>query len=127
MRRAAGMLPRPDAEARALPRFQVTPGQWCDRSALVGDISDNVPGVRGVGTATAARLLADGLHLEDLPASGRLTGRTGEAIAASWRQVLTWRDMTRAIDTIELPARPTGKPAPEIPRAAEVIGSLDLW
>ncbi len=108
-------------------RFHVSPDQWCDRSALVGDLSDNIPGIRGVGTATAARLLADGLHLEDLPASGRLTGRTGEAIAASWQQVLTWRNMARAIDTIELPARPTGEPAPRIPRAAEVIESLDLW
>ena len=95
-------------------RFHVSPDQWCDRSALVGDLSDNIPGIRGVGTATAARLLADGLHLEDLPASGRLTGRTGEAIAASWQQVLTWRNMARAIDTIELPDR-TASPRPESP------------
>jgi DNA polymerase-1 len=113
--------------AEVTRRFQVTPDQWCDRSALVGDISDNVPGVRGVGTVTAARLLADGLHLEDLPDSGRLRGRTGEAILTAWWQVLTWRGMARAIDTIELPARPTGKPTPEIPRAAEVIEALDLW
>jgi DNA polymerase I len=108
-------------------RFQVTPDQWCDRSALVGDPSDNIPGVRGVGPVTAARLLADGLRLEDLPGSGRLTGRSGEAILASWDQVLTWRGMARAIDTIELPAPPTGKPTPEIPGAAEVIETLDLW
>jgi hypothetical protein len=36
-------------------------------------------------------------------------------------------NMARAIDTIELPARPTGEPAPRIPRAAEVIEALDLW
>jgi len=35
--------------------------------------------------------------------------------------------MARAIDTIELPARPNGEPAPRIPRAAEVIEALDLW
>jgi hypothetical protein len=35
--------------------------------------------------------------------------------------------MARAIDTIELPAPPTGKATPEIPRAAEVIEALDLW
>jgi DNA polymerase-1 len=108
-------------------RFQVTPGQWCDRAALVGDVSDNIPGVRGVGAVTAARLLADGLHLEDLPESGRLRGRTGEAILTSWQQVLTWRGITRAVDTIELPTRPTGRPTPEIPKAAEVIEALDLW
>jgi DNA polymerase-1 len=108
-------------------RFQVAPSQWCDRAALVGDPSDNVRGVRGVGPTTAARLLADGLHLEDLPDSGRLNGRIGDAILASWQQVLTWRSMARAIDTIELPTRPTGKPTLEIPRAAEVIELLELW
>jgi DNA polymerase-1 len=108
-------------------RFQVTPDQWCDRSALVGDPADNIPGVRGIGPVTAARLLADGLRLEDLPESGRLKGRVGEAILASWDQVLTWRSIARAIDTIELAAPPTGEPTPEIPRAAEVIETLDLW
>lgn len=108
-------------------RFQVTPDQWCDRAALVGDVSDNIPGVRGVGTVTAARLLADCLHLEDLPGSGRLRGRTGEAILTSWRHVLTWRGIARAVDTIELPAWPTGRPTPEIPKAAEVIEALNLW
>jgi hypothetical protein len=35
--------------------------------------------------------------------------------------------MTRAIDTIELPAPSAATPTPEIPRAAEVIEALDLW
>jgi DNA polymerase-1 len=113
--------------AEVTRRFQVTPDQWCDRTALVGDVADNIPGVRGVGTATAARFLAGGLHLEDLPASGRLKGRAGDAVRASWQQVLAWRGIARATDTIELPTRPTGRPAPEIPRAAEVIEALDLW
>jgi DNA polymerase-1 len=123
--RAAGQ--RIITPAEITLRFRVTPSQWCDRAALVGDASDNIPGVRGVGLTTAARLLAGGLHLEDLPGSGRLTGRTGEAILASWQQVLTWRNMARSIDTIDLPVRPTGKATLEIPRAAEVIEILGLW
>ncbi|MGW2539495.1 5'-3' exonuclease [Kitasatospora sp. NPDC001574] len=108
-------------------RFRIAPDQWCDRAALVGDPSDNLPGVRGVGQITAARLLAGGLHLEDLPDSGRLTGRVGEAVLASWEQALTWRGMIRMNHDIHLPTPPTGKPTPEIPKAAQVLEILDLW
>ncbi|WP_170315497.1 5'-3' exonuclease [Nakamurella deserti] len=36
----------------------IHPGQYLDYAALRGDASDNLPGVRGVGPKTAARLLA---------------------------------------------------------------------
>ncbi len=38
-------------------RFGVSPRQLTDFKALVGDPSDNIPGVRGIGEKTAARLL----------------------------------------------------------------------
>ncbi|NUR73695.1 MAG: 5'-3' exonuclease [Hamadaea sp.] len=38
--------------------YGVTPGQYRDYAALRGDPSDNLHGVRGFGSATAARLLA---------------------------------------------------------------------
>ncbi|CAM5275456.1 hypothetical protein BOQ63_000820 (plasmid) [Streptomyces viridifaciens] len=123
--RAAGQ--RIISPEEIVQRFRVEPRQWCDRAALVGDASDNIPGVRGVGPITAARLLADGLHLEDLPESGRLTGRLGQAVLASWEQILTWRDVVRMIDDIALPIEPTGAPAPEIPKAAAIVEALGLW
>lgn len=38
-------------------RFGVKPSQWADVLALCGDKTDNIPGVPGVGVATAARVL----------------------------------------------------------------------
>jgi DNA polymerase I len=38
-------------------RFGVTPAQMVDYLALVGDTSDNIPGVKGVGDKTASQLL----------------------------------------------------------------------
>ncbi len=38
-------------------RFGVPPGQLVDLKALIGDSSDNIPGVRGIGDKTAAKLL----------------------------------------------------------------------
>ncbi len=44
-------------EQVVLERFGVTPGQMIDYMALVGDTSDNVPGVKGVGEKTARQLI----------------------------------------------------------------------
>ncbi|SDZ75792.1 5'-3' exonuclease [Microbulbifer marinus] len=40
-------------------KFGVRPGQIADYLALVGDSSDDIPGVPGIGAKTAARLLAE--------------------------------------------------------------------
>ena len=45
--------------ARVTEKFGVPPAQVRDWLALVGDSSDNVPGVAGVGKKTAAKLLGD--------------------------------------------------------------------
>lgn len=42
----------------------LTPDQWPDVQALVGDSSDNVPGVRGIGAKTAEKLFHDFPNLE---------------------------------------------------------------
>ncbi|MCR4408296.1 MAG: DNA polymerase I [Anaerolineae bacterium] len=38
-------------------RYGLTPAQLVDYKAIVGDVSDNIPGVRGVGEKTASALL----------------------------------------------------------------------
>jgi DNA polymerase I len=47
-------------------RFGLSPGQMTDYKGLVGDQSDNIPGVRGVGPKTASKLLAEYRTLETL-------------------------------------------------------------
>jgi DNA polymerase-1 len=46
-------------EARVFERFGVHPDQLIDYKALLGDTSDNVPGVAGIGEKTASKLLQD--------------------------------------------------------------------
>jgi DNA polymerase-1 len=46
-------------EANAAERFGIPPGRIVDFLALVGDASDNVPGVSGIGEKTAQKLIAD--------------------------------------------------------------------
>ena len=39
-------------------RYQVTPSEFIDVKALMGDASDNIPGVAGIGEKTATNLIA---------------------------------------------------------------------
>ena len=55
-------------------RYGLEPSQLIDLKAMVGDISDNIPGVRGVGEKTATHLFLDDAtfaeiytHLEEIP------------------------------------------------------------
>jgi DNA polymerase-1 len=69
----------------------IRPEQYCDYAALRGDPSDNLPGVRGVGAKTAARLLAElgsaAAVFEDLAAGGaRVRAAVGSAAATRLAQ-----------------------------------------
>ncbi|RIH83419.1 DNA polymerase I, thermostable [Meiothermus luteus] len=47
-------------------KYGVRPEQWVDFRALVGDPSDNLPGAKGIGEKTAAKLLQEWGSLERL-------------------------------------------------------------
>jgi DNA polymerase-1 len=113
--------------AQLTARYNVTPRQYPDFRALCGDASDGIPGIRGVGPKTAARLLANDLALDDLPLSGRLSGRTGKAVLQAWDQLLTWRDLIRMHTDIPAPHHPTGHASPQLPPAPKIVGHLGLW
>jgi DNA polymerase-1 len=63
-------------ERNAVERLGVPPGQVADFLALVGDASDNVPGVKGIGEKGAQKLLAEFGDLETLLArAGDVAGK----------------------------------------------------
>lgn len=63
--RGADRVDRMDAAA-VVKLFGVLPEQVPDYKALVGDVSDNIPGVKGIGEKSAVKLLEGGRHLEEL-------------------------------------------------------------
>ncbi len=52
--------------ARIHERFDLVPGQMIDYKALKGDVTDNIPGVPGVGEKTAAKLIREFETLDSL-------------------------------------------------------------
>lgn len=83
--------------------FGVRPEQIVDYKALVGDTSDNIPGVAGIGQKTAEKLLADygtldGIyeHLDDLPAGQRTkleAGRDNAYLSQKLARIVTDLDI----------------------------------
>ena len=53
-------------EEGVFEKFGVYPHQMIDYLALVGDTSDNIPGVKGVGPKTAVKLIAEYNHLDGI-------------------------------------------------------------
>ncbi len=66
MPRGPGNQPRPLDTAGVVEKFQVRPDQIIDYLALVGDSSDNIPGVPKVGAKTAVALLAEFDGIDDI-------------------------------------------------------------
>lgn len=49
-----------------ISEYGVTPHEFIDVKALMGDSSDNIPGVKGIGEKTALKLIADHSSLENI-------------------------------------------------------------
>lgn len=64
-----GREPRPMDTAGVVKKFQVRPEQIIDYLALVGDASDNIPGVPKIGPKTAVALLAEFAGVDEILAN----------------------------------------------------------
>lgn len=80
-------------------KFEVDPGQMPLWLALVGDKSDNIPGVKGIGPVKAAGLIRDYRTLtgiaENLKSIG---GQVGKALSEGWEQLVLSLKLT-TLDT----------------------------
>src|SRR5277367_1990302 len=79
-------------------KFDVFPEQIVDYLALVGDSSDNIPGVVGVGPKTAAKWLNQYQTLDALIAhAAKISGKVGENL----RNELPMLELSRKLATID--------------------------
>jgi DNA polymerase-1 len=101
-------------QANAAERLGVPPGQVVDFLALVGDTSDNVPGVKGIGEKGAQKLLAEYGDLDNILAHAEqvTAKRSREALLAqadnarlSRELVTIKRDVPVDLDVLTLTLR----------------------
>jgi DNA polymerase-1 len=88
-------------------RYFATPARYPDLAALVGESSDNLPGVPGVGPKTAAKWLEMYDGLENLAAhAGELKGKAAEAFQERVDDVLRNRQINALVLDLDLPLAP---------------------
>lgn len=81
-------------ENGVLENYGFTPAQVPDMKGLMGDSSDNIPGIAGVGEKTALKLLHEyGTLDEVLSHAGEVKGKLGEKLRAGREQALLSRDL----------------------------------
>jgi DNA polymerase I len=110
-------------------KFDVFPEQIVDYLALVGDSSDNIPGVTGVGPKTAAKWLTQYQTLDSLILNAAsIAGKVGENL----RGELPMLELSRKLATIDtavpltLNTEELSAGRPDLPRLRELYTRLEL-
>jgi len=110
-------------------KFDVYPEQIIDYLALVGDSSDNIPGVPRVGAKTAAKWLNQyGSVAEIVKNANEITGKVGESLRENLEQLALSQKLATIEQSVKLEKKPKdlkrGKPDLESLRA--LYGRLEL-
>lgn len=107
-----------------IARFDVTPEQIIDYLALVGDSSDNIPGVPKVGPKTAARWLKEYGSLDNIRANaGQIAGKVGESL----RDHLATLELSQQLATIDCALDLGLEPQDLTPREADTTALHALY
>ena len=90
-------------EAGVMEKFEVPPAAIIDYLALMGDTSDNIPGVPKVGPKTAAKWLKQYQTLDNLVAhADEIKGKVGESLRENLQQLPLSRELTTIKCDVEL-------------------------
>ena len=85
-------------------KYGVPPDRYSDLAAIVGESSDNLPGVPGVGPGYASKWLTQYGSLDELVDHvDEITGKKGESLRAHLSQVLLNRQLNALVDDLDLP------------------------
>jgi len=88
-------------------RYGVPPHRYPELAALVGEDSDNLPGIPGVGPKTAAKWIATYDGLEGvIDHADKITGKAGENLRAHLGDVIRNRQLNALVRDLPLEAGP---------------------
>ena len=89
-------------------KYGVPPHRYPEIAALVGEDSDNLPGVPGVGPKTAAKWISEYDGLDNVIAhADKIKGKAGESLRANLGEVIRNRHLNALVCDLHLAATPT--------------------
>lgn len=119
-------------EAAVFEKYGVLPHQLIDVKALMGDASDNIPGVKGVGEKTAAALIAkfgtlDGVY-ENIEDSSIKPG-VREKLLRDKEQAYMSMTLARIVTDAPVPIKAADykKAAPDAKAAKRILTDLEMY
>ena len=85
-------------------RYQVTPKEFIDVKALMGDTADNIPGVPGIGEKTATALIAQYGSIEEVHAHAETVKppRASKNIVEYWEQAVMSKELATIITDVPI-------------------------
>ncbi|HEX5598862.1 MAG TPA: DNA polymerase I [Micromonosporaceae bacterium] len=93
--------------AAVVERYGVGPDRYRDLAALVGEVSDNLPGVPGVGPKTAAKWINQYGGVEEIVArADEIKGKAGESLRERLADVIRNYELNCLVSDLELPLGP---------------------
>ena len=88
-------------------RYGVGPARYPDLAAMVGESSDNLPGVPGVGPKTAAKWINQFGNLDEIVARvDEIGGKAGDALREHLADVIRNRRINELVRDLQLPLQP---------------------
>jgi DNA polymerase I len=88
-------------------KYDLPPQRYPDLAALVGESSDNLPGIPGVGPKTAAKWIGLYGDLDGIIANAdRIAGKAGQGLRDNLAQVIVNRQVNGLIRDMALPLAP---------------------
>ncbi len=110
-------------------KFGIPPSLIVDYLALVGDTSDNIPGVSKVGPKTAVKWLKQYGSLDGIIAhADEIKGKVGESLRASLDQLPLSRQLATIKCDVPLPGGPESLRVrePDMARLTKLVGELEF-
>lgn len=110
-------------------KFDVMPAQIIDYLTLIGDTSDNIPGVPKVGPKTAAKWLSQYETLDNIIAhADEIKGKVGENLREFLPQLPLTRELVTIKCDVEMPQQPTDlkRQAPDHTALIKLFSELEF-